>query len=551
VSRWRRYWFAEGGRYTAAALRVAIAAGVLLSLWRLWGLRPLAAPGAVYRPVGVWMALGHERPPDELVDALWAIAWAGSTLMLVGLLSRAATAASFLASASLAALSFSGNLAWSHQYNVVFLAHLALVGARSGDALSLDALIRRWRGLPPRDVPRGYQWSVRLVLFAVSLMFVGAALHKIGSGQFTLRWALSDNLRHQLLVRYDMSGIARPALVDWLLEESWRYRTAAMLNLVSQLAPLFAILMPHRPLVRALAGVCFAAEVLALGFVMELWNLPWLPLAAVFVDWDRLIALVRRWRAPGAPAAHAAATDTATDDTVPARPPLAARLFVAAFALYLAATSLIPSIDQKLNTYPFSSFPMFATIRAARPYDQHLPYALAGDHYEAISDQPIDPLIQRWLDYANRNLHTVRNAEQLRTRLAAVLARAQARYPDAGIRGLRHYVAFYIAPPYPAAARFERFPIAVTGELLPDGTFHSLLGRMTANTVELRPQGLDARDARLVYFADYRPEPIELGGARTGDTVAVKLEAGSVYVAAEALGRRWLVAWRRPTWSWD
>ncbi len=99
VSRWRRYWFAEGGRYTAAALRVAIAASVLLSLWRLWGLRPLAAPDGVYRPVGVWMALGHARPPDELVDALWAVAWASSALMLVGLLSRVATAASFLASA--------------------------------------------------------------------------------------------------------------------------------------------------------------------------------------------------------------------------------------------------------------------------------------------------------------------------------------------------------------------------------------------------------------------------------------------------------------------
>ena len=546
MDRWRRYWFVEGGRYTVAVLRVAIAVGVLLSLWRLWGLRPLAAPEGVYRPVGVWMALGHDRPPDELVDTLWVLAWAGTALMLVGRLSRIATAVSFAAAASLAALSFSGNLSWSHQYNVVFLAQLALVGARSGDALSLDALIRRWRGRPPRDVPRGYQWSVRLVLLAVSLMFVGAALHKIGSGQFTLRWALSDNLRHHLLIRFDMSGRARPELVDWLLAESWRYRTAAMLNLVSQLTPLLAILMPWRPLVRALAGAFFVIEVLALGFVMELWNLPWLPLAAVFNDWDRLIALVQR--RPHAPAP--AAADAPNASGKPGQPPLAARLYVIAFALYLAATSLIPNIDQKLNTFPFTSFPMFAKIRAARPYDQHLPYALAGDHYEAISDRPIDPLIQRWLDYNNRSLHTVRDAGQLRTRLAAVLARAQERYPDAGIHGLRHYVAFFIAPAYPAAPRFERFPIAVTGEILPDGTFRSLLGRLTADGVELRPQHLDASAARLVYFADYRPEPIALGSTRSGDTVAVRIDVSPVYVAAEILGRRWLIAWRQPNWRW-
>jgi hypothetical protein len=538
VSGWHRYWFAEGGRYTAAVLRAAIAVAVLLSLWRLWGLRPLAAPEGVSRPVGIWMALGRARPPDELVDALWALAWGGTGLMLVGLFSRVATAVSFAAAGALAALSFSGNLSWSHQYNVIFLAHLALVGARSGDALSLDALIRRWRGLPPRDVPRGYQWSVRLVLLAVSLMFVGAALHKIGSGQFTLRWALSDNLRHQLLVRYDLTGIERPELVDWLLGESWRYRTAAVLNLVSQLAPLAAILLPGRPLVRALAGAFFVIEVLALGFVMELWNLHWLPLAAVFVDWDRLIARLGRRPIP------------ALDPGAPP-PPWRVRIFVIAFVVYDLATSLIPTIDQRLNTYPFTSFPMFAKIRAERPYDQHLPYAVAGDHYEAISDRPITPFIQRWLDYGNRNLHTVQDPDKLRARLAAVLERAQAKFPDAGIRGLRHYVAFYIAPAYPAPARFERFPIAITGELLPDGTFRSLLGRMTPDGVELRPQHLDARGARLVYFASDRPEPIDLAGTRDGDRVKVSLDADPVYVAAEVEGRRWLVAWRRPPWRWE
>lgn len=539
VDRWRRYWFAEGGRYTVAILRVAVAASVLLCLWRLWGLRPLAAPPEIYRPVGVWMALGHARPPDELVAALWGIAWGGAALMLVGLLSRAATALSFVAAVSLAALSFSGSASWSHQYNVVFLAHLALVGGRTGDALSLDAALRRWRRRPPRDVPGGYQWSARLVLLAVSLMFVGAALHKIGSGQFTLRWALSDNLRHHLLIRYDMTGIPRPALVDWLLAESWRYKTAAMLNLISQLAPLAAILMPRRPAVRAIAGAFFSIEVLALGLVMELWNLPWFFLAAAFVDWDRLLA---RWGRTGPAPAEGAA---------PAPPPRAARVYVGVFVVYLLATSLVPTIDQKLNTYPFTSFPMFAKIRAARPYDQHLPYALAGDRYEAISDRPIDPAIQRWLDYGNRGLFSVRDPELLRRKLGAVLARARERYPDAGIRGLRHYVAFFVAPAYPAAARLERFPIAITGEILPDGTFRSLLGRLTAGGVELRPQHLDARGARLVYFADDRPEPIELGGARSGDTVAVQIDADPVYIAAEIEGRHWLVAWRRPPWRWE
>jgi hypothetical protein len=77
-----------------------------------------------------------------------------------------------------------------------------------------------------------------------------------------------------------------------------------------------------------------------------------------------------------------------------------------------------------------------------------------------------------------------------------------------------------------------------------------MLGRMTPRAVELRPQHLDASAARLVYFANDRPEPHELAGTRTGDTVAVTLDADPVYVAAELLGQRWLVAWRR-TYRWE
>jgi hypothetical protein len=534
VNRWRRYWFAEGGRYSLAAVRIAVAASVLLSLWRLMGDRPLAAPPEVYRPIGLWMLLGEAPPPELLVDALWVLAWCGAAAMLLGLSARPATAVSAVAGIALAALSYSGKLSWSHQYNVVFLANLALLGGRTGDALSLDALLRRRRGLLPRDAPHGYWWSVQLVVLAVSLMFAGAALHKIASGQLTLRWALSDNLRNHLLLRYDMNGLDRPPLVEWLLEEVWRYRAAALLNLVTQLAPLLAIGFPRRPIVRAIAGGFFVLEVLGLGLVMELWNLSWLPLAAVFVDWDRLIALARAERAQ------------ARAEPAPARPPLGVHLFVIAFVAYETVLSLISGIDQKLNTYPFSSFPMFAAIRAAPPYDQHLPYAVAGDYYEVISDQPIDHEIQGWLDHHNRNLYKVRDPDTLRARLDLVLARAQERYVGSQIRGLRHHVALYIVPAYPEPARLDRHPLAITGELLPDGTFRSLLGRMTATTVELRPQNLDARAARLVAFTGDRPEPRELRGTRTANTfTALGAALGDpVYVAAEIDGRRWLVAWR-------
>jgi len=257
VSRWQRYWFAEGGRYAAAIVRIAIASAILLTLARLDNnVSTGDVPGShtLYRPVGIWMVMGHTPPPAVLVDALWVLAWGGTCAMLLGLCTRASTAVSFVAGLALASLSFSASARWSHQYNIVFLAQAAFLGARGGDVLSVDALIRMWRGMPLFDRPRAYQWSLRLVQLAVAVMFACAAFHKILHGHFTLRWALSDNLRHQLLVRFDLAGLQRPPLVDWLIDDPWRYRTAAVLNLVSQAAPLAACFFVRRPAWRALFG---------------------------------------------------------------------------------------------------------------------------------------------------------------------------------------------------------------------------------------------------------------------------------------------------------
>ena len=71
--------------------------------------------------------------------------------MLLGLGTRAATAVSFGASVALAALSFSGSVTWSHQYNVVFLAQCAFLGARGGDVLSLDGAKEFQQLIPGAD----------------------------------------------------------------------------------------------------------------------------------------------------------------------------------------------------------------------------------------------------------------------------------------------------------------------------------------------------------------------------------------------------------------
>ena len=529
MSRWNRYWFDEGGRTAAAVVRIAIAVGVLLSLQRLGTLSVLVAPAELYRPVGPWMLLGGLRPPDALIDVMWIVAWVSSIAMLLGVATRASTAISFATAMPLAAISFSGNATWSHQYNVVFLAQLAFLGARGGDTLSIDAWLRHRRGLPPVDEPRGYQWSLRLVQLAVALMFAGAAFYKLAQGGPLLRWAFSDNLRHQLLLRYDLAGLERPAIVDWLLAEAWRYQTTAALNLVSQLMPLVAVIFTRRPLVRAVAAGFFLVEVIALDVVVSLWNPAWLPLAAVFIDWDRLL------RRPAPPPAPPTFT-----------PPRARRIFILVFFIYELLTAFIPTLDQKLNTFPFSGFPMFSTMRVQKPYDEHRPFSIAADHIMSL-EHTVHVPAQRWLDGHHRGIFKERSQDRIRGKLALILSKAPSRYPDLTITGLRHYLAIFEVPAYPGPAKFNRTLVGITGELRPDGVFRSLLGSLRGTTLTLKPTNLDASAATFAYYRDDVPTAIPITPVRReGNTVELPPLPGSpVYVVATVDGLPWLVASRK------
>jgi len=504
VGRWQRYWFAEGGRHACAILRIAIAVALIFTLERLRWTWPAGAPGSpgphpVYRPIGVWMLMGHHEPAQWLIELLWATAWMGALTMLVGAYTRVASAVAFAAGVSLAALSYAATKSWSHQYNVVFVALLAFQGARGGDVLSWDSYYRRAKGLPAIDVVRGYQWSVRLVQLAVAVMFASGMFHKVLHGHFTLRWAFSDNLRHHLLVRYDLAGLPRPAIVDWMIDESWRYKAAAALNLVTQTVPLATIFLVKRPVLRACAGAFFIMETIALGVVMELWNLHWLPLAAVFVDWD---ALLRRRDVPVTPEGW--------------RPPRGPSIFVIAFVVYDVVVAFAPGIDQRLNTYPVSAFPMFATIRAREPLTEHLPYSVPGVHFDLDTALPL-PGAAESLDYSYRTLIAVRDRDELGKRLTAILADARAQFPNGGVRSVRAWLTIFETPAYPAPARFEAHPLAILGECDDAGCRSQLQAKLPAGPVD--------------YYADDIPTK------RTGTPP----RTGPLYVVQTIDGGPWLV----------
>jgi hypothetical protein len=525
LDRWRGYWLEPGGRTAAAVVRIAVAVSMLWMLWRMAG-QPRAASQFYYRH-GIWM-LYPGRPDEAVLAAVTAVAWIATAAMLVGLWTRLAHVASAITTMALAAYAVSDNAAWSHTDVPPVLATLALLGARSGDALSIDAWWRARRGRPAA-VGANYLGAVRLVQFAVAAVFVFAGYEKLRSGGTALAWALSDNLRHQLLTRFDWSGAERTAAARWLLGAAWRYQLCASMNLVSQVSPLLAVIFVRRPWLRALVGALWCSEVVGLGMVMGFWNPHWLPLGAAFIDWDALAARLGARRPVDPP------------------PRSRARLWYAtAFVVFFAAQGFW--LNERLHAYPFSRFALFGTVRAKPPYRVHQTYELPGGHLEVL---PAAPEVDAWLAQRGtyRWLWRERNPDTVRQALANVLDDARRAWPAAGLTGARLWLSIFQAPAYPAPARLDRFDVAVLGEL-DRGAFRSAIGTILPDgKTWIAPPGAPAlAQIQLFEIRNDLPAPVAVAATPTptGFVLADPLRGDPVYLIGRTADqdRPWLVAFR-------
>jgi hypothetical protein len=514
VQRWSAYWFRAGGRTSCAVLRIAIGTSILWMLWRLHaiGYRPESAPHDVFRPVGILRILGEPGP--TLYAVVKPIAWAATLAMILGAWSRVATAVSFVATLVLASYESSFAQSWSHDNNAPLLAQLAFLGAHGGDALSIDA----WRRKLAVPDDRAYLWSVLLVQLAIALMMASAAYCKLLSGGPKLAWVLSDNLRNQILVRFDFRGVARPPIADWLVDGPLRWKAAALLNIVAQSAPLVACFFARRPRLRLALGALFATEVIGLDVVMGFEDFHWLPLAAVFVDWDWLLK-------------RPAPSERVTV-------PRAARVYVAAFVICDVAIAFWrwPPLDQRLNAYPLSSFPMFASIRAVPPYGEHHTYEMTDARLELETAPAPAPAFQAWIDdqVKLRRLATASTRAAVQSGLGAVLAAARAGFPTYQIRAVRLYLVTIEAPAYPERARMVRHDVALLGELAGDGTFTSALA-------PLERAGDRWALPTAAPLAAYHDGALrDLATERSGERQLFALPPAPVHVLARD-GERWFV----------
>jgi uncharacterized membrane protein YphA (DoxX/SURF4 family) len=148
---------------------------------------------AFYEPYADWYP---ELPRAVYVGLLWLAAVA-AVAMALGFLTRAATATTF------AIVAYNLFLSTTHFHNnraylVIVLAVLAV--APCGRELSLDAWIRRRRGLPALD-PRSPAWPLWLLRFECATVYAASGMSKLLDPDWfggTVTWQRTVQARDQL-----------------------------------------------------------------------------------------------------------------------------------------------------------------------------------------------------------------------------------------------------------------------------------------------------------------------------------------------------------------
>jgi predicted DCC family thiol-disulfide oxidoreductase YuxK len=216
-AKWNHFWFKPDGPETLGFIRLLIMLGGFLYYRTLnlesWGY----TQQSMFQPISFFKAL-HLHPYSPHVMAALGFIWKASLILgAIGLFSRASCAIAFILGLYLVGLPDNlGKI--DHNDGIMLWSFLVLAIGRSGDAWSLDRLIRtaRGKGSPlslkdPKEAHAEYRWPVRMMQFMMAMIFCLCGIAKLRfSG---LAWAFSDNLKNLFILQHYVS---KPP-TDWSL----------------------------------------------------------------------------------------------------------------------------------------------------------------------------------------------------------------------------------------------------------------------------------------------------------------------------------------------
>lgn len=364
-----------------------------------------------YYPKGILAIISPELPGIEWIDLCLSLQFLSAVLLIIGLFSRISLIINIFSNLILISLSESFTITWSHGFNLSLLAQMPFIFAPVGKQLSIDYYIYKffYKREPVKSNNAMYLWMVN---FSIVAIFLNAGFWKLFTtrNSISLQWALSDNLRNQIISCYSLYGKNIPEYLDLVVNTPWLYQLLALLNLFFQLSPFLSLFFLHKPLVRLFLGSFFAVEEIGLSIVMNLVDYHWLPLVLTFVDWDYF--LFKNNSGPNN--FKTSIFKNITNKVILAAYSIYIFAFLAlAFELFYFTHGISLNRGQ-INSYPFSSYAMYSKLSitnhdgtfkrlsvAYKIYDKDLP--LNADEIKNIEKHLMGVFNSYWTinDYTN------------------------------------------------------------------------------------------------------------------------------------------------------
>ena len=217
---WNTFWFTPAAPWPLGLCRAGFFGSFYVLFLSRTDLRWYALfPPEFYQPRSFFAWLALPTPSWEVMGWLVTAFEISVILAALGLLSRLATLTAFVLGLYVLGLQFNyGYLHWAHAIVPIVMGVLAL--APCGDALSLDALIRRAATGKTANTGGQYRWPIQLVRLVFVSVFLAAGLAKLR--QAGLEWVLSDTLRNyflenQYVFRSEGAAAWSHLLADWLI----------------------------------------------------------------------------------------------------------------------------------------------------------------------------------------------------------------------------------------------------------------------------------------------------------------------------------------------
>ena len=236
---WNAFWFAPTAPWPLGLCRAGFFGCFYVLYLARTDLRWYALfPPEFYQPRSFFAWLSLPTPSWEVMGWLVTGLEISVILAALGLQTRLSTLTAFVLGLYVVGLQFNyGYLHWAHAIVPIVMGILAL--APCGDALSLDALIRRAVAGKTANTSGQYRWPTQLVRLVFVTVFLAAGLAKLR--QAGLEWVLSDTLRNyflenQYVFRLEGARGWGHLLADWLIVRPGLCRVLAVAVLAVELS---------------------------------------------------------------------------------------------------------------------------------------------------------------------------------------------------------------------------------------------------------------------------------------------------------------------------